>query len=310
MKLSKEVKIGLIATAIIAVFIWGYSFLKGKNILSSTNTYYAVYNDIEGLEEGSPVNLSGYKIGVVETIRFHKDYQDKIVIKFSLGKKFNFPKGSKALIYSASLIGDIAVKLELAQSDIFYADGDTVPGELEKSMISSLSDELMPVKNKIEQLVESIDEILLVFDEKQKANIQSSLNNIDQITREMSQLVDSENSKLAVILGNVESITTNLKNNNEQITTILENFANISDSIEKADIKTTIINANKTLAEFSEISKKINSGEGTVGMLINNDSLYHNLNNLAADLDSLIIDLNENPKRYVHFSLFGKKDKK
>ena len=310
MKFNKETKIGLVAVAIIALFIWGYNFLKGKNILSSTNTYYAVYNNINGLEEASPVNLSGFKIGVVDAIKFHKQYQDKVVIQFSLNKKFNLPKGSKAIIYSASLIGDIAVKLELANSAVYYNDGDTVIGELEKDMFSSLSDELIPVKNKIENLVESIDEILLVFDEKQKANIQNSLNNIDKITTEMNDLVSSDASKLNVILNNVESISTNLKNNNKQISNILENFSNISDSIDQANIKETILNANKTLAEFSEISKKINSGEGTIGMLINNDSLYNNLNYLAADLDSLVIDLNENPKRYVHFSLFGKKDKK
>lgn len=310
MKLAKEVKIGIIATIIIALFIWGYNFLKGKNILASTNTYYAVYDNIDGLEEASPVNLSGFKIGVVETIKFHKKYPEKVVIRFSLNKSFNLPKGSKAIIYPATLIAGKAVKLDLAKSNEYYSSGDTIIGELEMDMISSLSNELIPVKNKIESLVENIDTILKVFDDKQKANIQNSLNNIDKITTEMNDLVSSDASKLNVILSNVESISTNLKNNNEQISNILENFSSISDSIEHANIKETILNANKTLADFSNISNKINSGEGTIGMLINNDSLYTNLNNLAADLDSLVIDLNENPKRYVHFSLFGKKDKK
>lgn len=309
MKLRYEVKIGLIAIAIISLFIWGYNFLKGKNILSSTNTYYAVYDNIDGLEEASPVSLSGFKIGVVENIKFHKKYQDKLVIRFSLSKKFNLPRGSKAIIYPATLIAGKAIKLELSQANELHTDGDTIIGILEKDMISSLTEELMPVKNKIESLVVSMDSVLSIFDNKRRDDLKNSLDNINSITNDLEKHLDYNNSKLAVILNNVESISSNLKNNNEQITNILENFSNISDSLDQANIKTTILNANKTLSEFSKISYKINNGEGTIGMLINNDSLYSNLNNLAADLDSLVIDLNENPKRYVHFSLFGKKDK-
>jgi len=228
MKIQKEIRIGIIASLIIACFIWGYNFLKGKNILSSNDTYYAIYDNIDGLEE---------------------------------------------------------------------------------DLVSSLSNELMPVKNKIENLVVSMDSVLAIFDDERRENLKGSLDSINKITSELSVLLDSKNSKLAKILSNVESISNNLKNNNEQISNILANFSSISDSLEQANIKETILNANKILAEFSEISRKINDGKGTVGLLINNDSLYNNLNVLAADLDSLVVDLNENPKRYVHFSLFGKKDK-
>ncbi|MCD4833673.1 MAG: MlaD family protein [Bacteroidales bacterium] len=310
MKLNKETKIGIIAAIIIALFVWGFNFLKGKNILSTNDSFYAVYSNIDGLEEASPVYLSGYKIGVVESIKLLKFKQDKIVVKFSVEKDINLPENSKAIIYPATLIAGKAIKLEFSNSTKYHANGDTIIGILEQDLISSLSDELLPVKNKIEDLVVSIDSVLAIFDNQRKENLKNSLDNINKITNELNELLDSENSKLAKILSNAESISSNLKNNNEQISNILTNFSNISDSIEQANIKTTILNANKTLAEFSQIASKINNGEGTIGMLINNDSLYINLNNLAADLDSLIIDLNENPNRYVHFSLFGKKDKK
>lgn len=310
MKLKKETKIGLTAVIIITFFIWGYNFLKGKNILSTNDSYFAVYENIDGLEEASPVYISGYKVGVVETIKLHKAKKDKIVVKFSVEEDIKLPRNTQAIIYPATLIAGKAIKLNLSDNTDFYAKGDTVVGILEQDLISSLSDELLPVKNKIENLVVSIDSVLAIFDHKRREDLKSSLDNLNKITTDVSTLVDSDNSKLADILNNVESITNNLKNNNEQLTNILGNFSEISDSVNKADIKTTITNANKTLAEFSEISQKINSGEGTVGMLIHNDSLYMNLNKLATDLDSLVIDLNENPKRYVHFSLFGKKDKK
>ncbi len=310
MKLKKETKIGIIAVIIIAFFIWGYNFLKGKNILTTNDSYYVVYNNIDGLEEASPVYLSGYKVGVVETIKLHKTKKDKIIVKFSVEEDIKLPRNTEAIIYPATLIAGKAIKLNLSNNSEMYAKGDTIVGILEQDLISSLSDELMPVKNKIENLVVSIDSVLAIFDHQRREDLKSSLDNLNKITTNINQLVDADQSKLATILNNVESITHNLKNNNEQLTNILTNFSEISDSVNKADIKTTITNANITLAEFSEISRKINNGEGTVGMLIHNDSLYMNLNNLAADLDSLVIDLNENPNRYVHFSLFGKKDKK
>ena len=310
MKLYKETKIGIIAAVIIALFVWGFNFLKGKNILSTNDSFYAVYSNIDGLEEANPVYISGYKVGVVESIKLLKFKQDKIVVKFSVEENINLPKNSKAIIYPATLIAGKAIKLEFSNSTEYHANGDTIIGILEQDLISSLSDELLPVKNKIEDLVVSIDSVLAIFDNQRKENLKNSLDNINKITNELNELLDSENSKLANILSNAESISNNLKNNNKQISNILTNFSNISDSIEQANIKATILNANKTLAEFSQISNKINKGEGTIGMLINNDSLYINLNNLAADLDSLVIDLNENPNRYVHFSLFGKKEKK
>ncbi|MFP4025980.1 MAG: MlaD family protein [Thiohalospira sp.] len=310
MKIRKESKIGIAVVITIAFFIWGYNFLKGKNILSSSNHYYAVYDHIDGLEEASPVHLSGYKIGVVESIKFHKKDRKKIVVRFSAKKDIKLPHNSNAVIYPETLIAGKAIKIIFSDSQNFYQSGDTIPGILEKDLMSSLSEELMPIKNKIENLVVSMDSVLAIFDNTRRDNLKKSLDNIHQISDELEGLVESEKVRLSNILANVESISGNLKNNNEQITTILENFSNISDSLNQANIKSTLLSANKTLAEFSEISAKINQGEGTIGLLLNNDSLYVNLNNLAADLDSLVIDLNENPNRYVHFSLFGKKDKK
>ncbi|PLX21730.1 MAG: MCE family protein [Marinilabiliales bacterium] len=309
MKLNKETKIGIVAIIIIVCFIWGFNFLKGKNILSTSDTYYAIYNNIDGLEEASPVYVSGFKVGVVETIKLLGKKQDQIIVKFSVEEKIDLPVNTQAIIYPATLIAGKAIKLNLSNHKDYYSSGDTIIGVLEQDLVSSLSEELIPVKNKIENLLVSIDSVLEIFDNQRKEDIRSSLDNLNTITTEMTLLLDSKNSKLATILNNVESISGNLKNNNEQITNILANFSSISDSLDQANIKSTILNANKTLAEFSEISYKINNGEGTIGMLVNNDSLYTNLNNLAADLDSLVIDLNENPKRYVHFSLFGKKEK-
>jgi len=310
MKIQKETKIGIAVVITLAFFIWGFSFLKGKNLLSSNYHYYAIYEHIDGLSEANPVHLSGYKVGVVESIKFHEENRSKIVVRFSVSKNVKIPKNSTAVIYPETLIAGKAIKLLFTDKKDIYESEDTIPGVLEKNIMTSITEELLPVKNKIENLVVSMDSVLAIFDNTRRNNLKKSLDNIHHISDDLESLVDSEKVRLKNILSNVESISGNLKNNNEQITTILENFSNISDSLSQANIKSTLLNANQTLAEFSEISAKINQGEGTIGMLINNDSLYVNLNNLATDLDSLVIDLNENPNRYVHFSLFGKKNKK
>lgn len=305
MKLTKETKIGIIAVITFALLIWGFNFLKGKNIIVTSNYYYAVYDHIDGLEDASPVMLSGFKIGVVETIKFHKQQRDKLVVRFSVNKDVDLPINTIAVIEPATLIAGKIINLKFSEATQFHSKGDTLIGEVKPGLES----ELIPIKNKAEQLISSLDSVLSIFDAERRQGLKNSLDNIENITGDLSGLVAEEKQKLAKILTNFESISNNLKNNNEKISTVLTNFSSISDSLAQANIKTTVLNANKTLAELGDIVEKINNGEGTIGLLVNNDSLYVNLNKLAADLDSLVIDLNENPKRYVHFSLFGKKDK-
>ncbi|MDX9696219.1 MAG: MlaD family protein [Bacteroidales bacterium] len=305
MKLTKETKIGIIAVITFALLIWGFNFLKGKNIIVTSNYYYAVYDHIDGLEGASPVMLSGFKIGVVETIKFHKQQRDKLVVRFSVDKDIKLPVNTIAVIEPATIIAGKIINLKFSESTHFHSKGDTLIGEVKPGLES----QLIPIKDKAEQLISSLDSVLSIFDAERRQGLKNSLDNIENITGDLSGLVAEEKQKLAKILTNFESISNNLKNNNEKISTVLANFSSISDSLAQANIKTTVLNANKTLAELGDIAGKINNGEGTVGLLINNDSLYVNLNQLAADLDKLVIDLNENPKRYVHFSLFGKKDK-
>lgn len=305
MKLTKETKIGIIAVITFALLIWGFNFLKGKNIIVTSNYYFAVYDHIDGLEEASPVMLSGFKIGVVETIKFHKQQRDKLVVRFSVDKDIKLPVNTIAVIEPATIIAGKIINLKFSESTQFHSKGDTLIGEVKPGLES----QLIPIKDKAEQLISSLDSVLSIFDAERRQGLKNSLDNIENITGDLSGLVAEEKQKLAKILTNFESISNNLKNNNEKISTVLANFSSISDSLAQANIKTTVLNANKTLAELGDIAGKINNGEGTVGLLINNDSLYVNLNQLAADLDKLVIDLNENPKKYVHFSLFGKKDK-
>ena len=308
MKFNREFKIGLIAVITIAVFIWLFNFLKGKNILSSASYYYALYEDIGGLEEASPVYYKGYKVGIVEDIRFLKGQTDKLLVEYTVDNNVKIPLQSRAVIYGADILGTKAIKLDFSDEKEFHQKKDTLIAELEGDLQTRLSNEIMPLKNKAENLISNIDSIVGVVNNS-RSSLQHLIVNLENSSDDLEYLMDSEKERLSAIVANAKSITDNIENNNEQISTILHNFANVSDSLAAANFKQTLTEAEETLSSLSEITNKINQGEGSIGLLVHNDSLYNNLNNLSYNLDQLIIDLNENPKRYVHFSLFGKKNK-
>ncbi len=308
MNFNREFKIGLIAVITIAIFIWLFNFLKGKNILSSASYYYAVYDEIGGLEEASPVYYKGYKVGIVEDIRFLKGHPDKLLVEYTVDNKVKIPTHSKAVIYGADLLGTKAIKLIFSKENEFHQRKDTLIAELEGDLQTRLSNEIMPLKAKAENLISNIDSIVHVVNNS-RSSLRHLIVNLENSSEDLEFLMESEKDRLSAIVGNAKSITDNIENNNEQISTILNNFADVSDSLAAANFKQTLNEAEETLSALSDITNKINKGEGSIGLLVNNDSLYNNLNTLSYDLDQLIIDLNKNPKRYVHFSLFGKKNK-
>jgi len=309
MKISKEAKIGIIITITLAILIWGINFLKGKNILVKNNTYYAVFDEISGLKETSPVYIGGYKIGLVESIAFHKTKLGKLVVGFTIENNFTIPLNSKIIIYSSDIMSTKALKFELSDTNVFYKDNDTIPSEVEDGLQTMIEKQIIPIKEKTETLIESMDSVISILDADTRTKIKNTIYHLNNVSNEIDILISTEREKLTIIFSNIESISSNLEKNNAKITAILSNLSSVSDSIAKSNITSVINNANISLLEFNAITHKINSGEGTIGLLLHNDSLYNHINNSANDLDKLLIDLKENPKKYVHFSVFGKKDK-
>jgi len=305
MKISKEAKIGIIALITLIAFFWGLNFLKGINIFKSVDEYYAVYNNIEGLLESGVVYLNGYKVGNVRSIHFHSKDPVKIIVRFALEEKIKIPENSVALIISSSMISGVKdINLVLSDNREFVSPGDTLIGKLDKG----ISGFIEPIKYQAEETLANIDSVLYIikslFNKTTRANLQHSIANLDSITTSFNGSL-SENGSLTKSLDNLAKLTSDLRNKSKELTSILVDFSSFSDSLAKSEIKAAINNTNKTMAETSEILEKINSGQGTAGMLVHNDTLYHNLKNASANLDILIRDLKEHPKKYVHFSIFG-----
>lgn len=315
MKISKDAKIGLVVIGAIVILIWGVNFLKGFNVFSSEQIFYARYERVDGLKKSSSVTLKGYKVGQIKSIKFSGASADHLLVEFSISDQFKLPSNSVARIESADIMGTKEIKLIPGTEKKILETGDTIKGSIEGDLKEQVSMQMLPLKNKAEKLMSGVDSVLTViqyiFNEKTRDNLTKSFGSIEHTFKKLENasgtldtIITGQKSHLENIFSNVDSITENLKNNNKNVTTILSNFSSISDSLSAADIAQTINNAKTTLKQTSEILEKINSGQGSMGMLINNDTLYSNLEAASNSLTNLLIDVKNNPKKYMHFSLF------
>ena len=315
MKLSKEFKVGLVAIATIAIFIWGFNYLKGLDIFKTYKTFYAIYPRVNGLMEANPVSIHGLNVGQVTRISFTPDMSGNIIVEFVVTTDLPLPKNSVANIYSSDLMGSKAIEIMIGDTNIYHDDGDTLMSEVEASLKDAVNQQIAPLKNKAEELIGSIDSAVVairgVFNRRTRENLKNSiesiritLKNLESATYNIDTLVISQKNRLATILDNVEAITTNLRENNENITQLINNFSTISDSLAKAQIPKTFDNINSTISDLAEVVEKVNTGQGTIGLLLNDDKLYNNLQQASNNLNALLEDLQQNPKKYVRFSLF------
>ena len=313
MKLSHETKLGIIITLAIAATIWGINFLKGRNILKPIYTYYAIYEDIGGLEINAKVFMSGYKVGQVDEIYFNADRSGKLTVVLGINKNFVIPQNSVAEVYSTDLLGTKAITIIKSDSDQDHMSGDTLASHYQADLQEKIEKQIIPVKDKAEKLIVTVDSVLqnlnFIFDEQAREALQESIHHIRESSDQLDQMLAND-GKFTKMINHIESITSTIKNNNEQISTAISNITEISDSLASSELKSTVNRTNEVLGQTHEILLKINNGEGTLGELVNNDSLYHNLEILAGDLDRLMIDLKENPRKYINVSVFGRSEKK
>lgn len=305
-KITNEVKVGVTALLTIIVFIWLYNFLKGKEIFSSKAHYYAIYDKVSGLAESSPVEVNGYKVGVVQTIRFTDPESGRLLVVLSVNKGFRLPVNTVAEITTATLIAGMKVQLVYGNGPGTYSSGDTIPGRLAESVISKLENELVPLKDKVESVILRIDTVLGSLNELMNQEFRDNVNAGIASLRNTADGINK--ADLGTSLENMKKITGALADNTSRINKTLENLESFTDTLAAADIYTTVSSLKNSLEKMTILIDNINMGKGTAGQLITNDSIYTNLNRSLADLDLLLQDLKANPKKYVHFSMFGRKN--
>ena len=318
MKITREIKIGILFILTIAIVIWGVNFLKSKDLFSSQKVCYAYYPKVDGLVPSNPVYINGIKVGFIQDVEFVSNESSTIKVAIVFSSKLAVPDNSIAKIYSADLMGSKAIQIILGNSKTKLKGGETLKSDIESDLKEEISRQVLPLKLKAEELMSSFDSVLiavkLVFNSatqqnlsKSFENIKITLENIKNTSYNVDTLVSSQRNRLTLIIANFESISHNIRNNNDKITNIITNFSTLSDTLAKANINQTILSANKVLGDMSGIMQKINKGEGSIGMLVNNDTLYKKLESSAKNLDLLLEDFRLHPERYVKISVFGRK---
>jgi phospholipid/cholesterol/gamma-HCH transport system substrate-binding protein len=315
LKFSKEFRIGFLFILATAVLVWGFSFLKNKNILYKERVLIAVYKHVNGLNPSNPVYINGVKVGQVGKVYFDPVMNGDIVVTLVFTDKFPIPSTSVARIFSEDLMGSKAVEILLGTGTDFALNGDTLSTEIETSLKDAVNQQILPLKMKAEDLLSSIDTMVVaihgIFNkdalEDLNASIKSIRNtfrNLESTTQNLDTLVITESNRLASILYNIDMITRNLNNNSQEINRILDNLATLSDTIARSNISGIIRNLDKTVSDLELVMGRIEKGEGTLGLLINDDKLYKDLEESSRQLNMLLEDIRVNPNRYVRVSVF------
>lgn len=318
MKINNETKIGIMTIVGIALLVFGFNFLRGKSFFKKERHIYAVYQDVQGLSKSNPVLINGLQIGRVENLDGGKDMK-RIVVTVNLIKDINIPDNSLAVI-NPNLLGSPSLEIQLGNSTKYLNNNDTLLTSMSAGAFDEALKAINPVLYEVKNAVKSMDSVLYiirnVFDPSTKSNIRSIIANLNTTTNSfalsaasLQQLLNTQNGALASSLNNVNTFTANLNSNNEKLNSILENAKTASAKFADIDLKNTLDTLSIAVDNFKKGSAKFNSKDGSLGLLLNDKTLYNNLQSTTDKLNILLDDIRVHPKRYVNISVFGKKDK-
>ncbi|SNR61647.1 MlaD family protein [Lutibacter flavus] len=309
MKISRELKTGVVAVTVIALFIWGYNFMKGLNIFDGPiKTYYTEYSNVQGLNTASVVTINGVEVGKVVNINFNKDVDKRgnLIVEFSVENDFEFSKNSVAKIYSASLMGGKSLAIVPSYEGETAKPGDFLQGEIESDLFSSVTEKLNPLQAKVENVIKSADSLMTgltdVLDVKSRQSLKASIlelngtvSNFKSASESINKMVKENDEKISKTLDNAEKMTANL--------------SKLSDTLMNANIGATVKNIESTINSLNKVLAGLEAGDGSLGKLLKDEAMYNNLTNASKELEELLNEMKLHPKRFVHFSLFGKKEK-
>ena len=316
MKISKEIKSGIIAIVALSLTFWGYNFLKKQNLFTTDKTFYSEYNNVQGLTTSSIVTINGFQVGNVTNIKFNPEKKGNLIVAFSLSNDISFSKNSTTKI-TPGLMGGAELSIIPSYDGEESVSGDYLIGSADLGMISSLAEKISPIENKLTATLSGADVLLKnlnqVLDKKTQQNLRESIVNLNAtlkhfkgVSKSMEEMLASNKAKFSVIMDNTSAATNSLK-------TMTSDFeqAKMATSIKEtiSKLNTSLANVDVLLSNFNKISTDMSNGKGSIGKLLNDDGLYNNLENASKEMEELMREMKEHPKRFVHFSLFGKKAK-
>jgi phospholipid/cholesterol/gamma-HCH transport system substrate-binding protein len=316
--LSRELKAGFVVLAAGLVLYFGISYLKNSNLFKEGITLYSVYDKVEGIMGSQPVTINGLAVGRIEDIYFHPDQSGRVVVAMTINSDYPITVTSLAQIKSSDLLGAKEISLEIGPGSVLVEDGDTLRSAIEESLGDAINKEVLPVKIKTEKLIASLDTAIQILTGFLKggvendfrssfSNVNKSLIHLNEITTELSTYMTENRESLGRATQNFEKLSKTLADNRDELERVFENVANISDSLGQANVGQTMLALERTSRNLDVVTGRIANGEGTLGRLSAQDSLYTQIDKTVQSLDRLLLDLRYHPERYVRLSVFGRR---
>ncbi len=316
--LSRELKAGFVVLAAGLVLYFGISYLKNSNLFKEGITLYSVYDKVEGIMGSQPVTINGLAVGRIEDIYFHPDQSGRVVVAMTINSDYPITVTSLAQIKSSDLLGAKEISLEIGPGSVLVEDGDTLRSSIEESLGDAINKEVLPVKIKTEKLIASLDTAIQILTGFLKggvendfrssfSNVNKSLIHLNEITTELSTYMTENRESLGRATQNFEKLSKTLADNRDELERVFENVANISDSLGQANVGQTMLALERTSRNLDIVTGRIANGEGTLGRLSAQDSLYTQIDKTVQSLDRLLLDLRYHPERYVRLSVFGRR---
>ncbi|MDX2306201.1 MAG: MlaD family protein [Microscillaceae bacterium] len=306
--MSKEVRIGLLALIAAILLYTGFNFLKGTDFISHSRYYYVIYENVSGLTISNQVKLNGLQVGKVKNIQILQDDKHKLLVTLDIRSDLILGKGTKATLGDDGLLGGKAIFLEIGNLAKQLKSGDTLVAKVTQSLVAELTEKTNPVIANVNSVLNHTDSLLISLN-AEKESIAQSLQNFRDISSSLKTTLNQNQGQINSLLSNMNRLSASLVNYPQKFDPIIHKLDTFGDKLNALDLENAIQKADASLANLNAVLEKVNRGEGTLGALANDDSLYVNLNKVTENTDKLLIDFRENPKRYVNFSVFGRKKK-
>ncbi len=311
---SKEARTGLMVAGSVLILFAGFYFLKGSNVFSNEYVYYAYYDNVGGLQPSAAVQMKGLQVGKVSEIKLNG--KEKVRVAISINKKTRVPVGTLANLTSLDLLGTKGISLDLGNGSEMIDDEGTLPSAVEGGMLDKISVEVTPLLQDVRVVVNHVDSVLLavneIFSQQTRDDLQKSISalhvSMDHFSN-LSNALDRQSGTIEKVIGNANKITGNLANNSENIDKVLKNLRTTTDNLSQAQISETVGKLNKMADELGQVSRKLNEGQGSLGMAINDKQMYNEINTTLKSLSDLAADLKSHPTRYINLTVFGRKAK-
>lgn len=308
MKVSQEVKVGLLAVVSLTMFYFGFRFLKGSDFFNSTNKYQVIYDNIDGLVASNPVRINGLSVGRVKSIEILQNQGNKLLVTVELKKDIRVTQGSKASLVDDGLLGGKLIQLTVNAGTPALADGGMLVAAKETGLSALIKEKTLPVLNNVDSLTYQLNRVVKQFDQT-GVMLNQTLRSANAGVKTLDLTISENRAGLKATLASVSHLAASLVETEKQLKPILAKADTFADSLQGLQLKQTLATVNKTVEGLQRILTDVNNGRGSLGKLTSDEALYSNVNNTAASLEKLLTDLRENPKRYVQFSLFGRKEK-